>query len=175
MYLEDEETLPTLIPISKKKNLVTVNEPEREHNSPVKTEQKTVTKNVEKQKDISSTEKKAGGNQKERQQQPLTFDKIEEFNNRFKAMNEEGRKKAEIEKGKIAEKWKEGFKAKELIEEMMHKINAKNITEELYPVTNQTIEALMKQTDEEIGKLNSELERKENSLSLNPKNLNLKQ
>lgn len=41
-------------------------------------------------------------------------------------------------------------KSKFLITEMMRKIDAKNITEELYPVTNETIEVLIMKLDQEI-------------------------
>ena len=42
----------------------------------------------------------------------------------------------------------------------MNKINAKNISEELYPVTNETIQALLRKMDQEIGELKAEQERK---------------
>ncbi len=56
----------------------------------------------------------------------------------------------------------------------MRKIDARNITEELYPVTNETIGGLIRRMDEEIGLLKEEAERKENSLSSNPNNQHLK-
>ena len=42
--------------------------------------------------------------------------KVEEFDNRFKAMNEQTKRKEEQEKVKITDKWKESQKAKALID-----------------------------------------------------------
>lgn len=39
---------------------------------------------------------------------------------------------------------------------MMRKIDARNITEELYPVTNETIGGLIRKMDEEISELKEE-------------------
>jgi hypothetical protein len=44
-------------------------------------------------------------------------------------------------------------KSKYLISEMMKKIDAKNISEELYPVTNETIAELIRKMDGEIDGL----------------------
>lgn len=56
----------------------------------------------------------------------------------------------------------------------MRKIDAKNITEELYPATNETIEELIIRMDDEIDTLKADADRKENSLLSNPLNQHLK-
>lgn len=65
-------------------------------------------------------------------------------------------------------------KSKYLVSEMMRKIDAKNISEELYPVTNETIGELIRKMDDEIDDLKGDASRKENSLSANPNNQHLK-
>lgn len=55
--------------------------------------------------------------------------RAQEFDARFKAMNEQIIKKQEKEKQKgKTDKWKEFDKSKELIDQIIHKINAKNIS-----------------------------------------------
>jgi hypothetical protein len=56
----------------------------------------------------------------------------------------------------------------------MKKIDAKNIAEELYPITNEAILGFIKQVDKEVEELKVDAERKENSLITNPNNQHLK-
>jgi replicative DNA helicase len=67
-------------------------------------------------------------------------------------------------------KEKELQKAKFLVTDVMKKIDAKNISEELNPITNQAILRKINQMDSEIEQLKVEAENKENSLITNPNN-----
>lgn len=58
---------------------------------------------------------------------------------------------------------------------MLNKISVKNISEELYPITNETIETVIYQMEEEINGYKSEAQKKENTLLTNPNNQHLKQ
>jgi hypothetical protein len=58
---------------------------------------------------------------------------------------------------------------------MLNKISVKNISEELYPITNETIETVINQMDEEIKAYMLEAHKKENTLQSNPNNQHLKQ
>lgn len=56
----------------------------------------------------------------------------------------------------------------------MNKISLKTVTEENYPVSNETVERLIMNIEEEIKALNIEFGKFQNSLLLNPTNQHLK-
>ena len=57
---------------------------------------------------------------------------------------------------------------------MISKISLKSITEENYPVSNETIERLMLDLEIQINNLTAEVTKFQNSLLLNPSNQHLK-
>ena len=57
---------------------------------------------------------------------------------------------------------------------MMKKISQRGVSEENYPVSNETIERLMIDLDEELAVLKQEKNKFESSLHLNPSNQHLK-
>ena len=61
-----------------------------------------------------------------------------------------------------------------MVAQMMRKINAKNISEELHPITNETIMEDVRRLNAEIEELKIEAERKEHSLLTNPNNQHLR-
>lgn len=61
-----------------------------------------------------------------------------------------------------------------MVNDIMKKIEAKNISEELYPVTSETIMGNIQKIQAEIEELKLEAERKENSLVSNPNNQHLR-
>ena len=77
-------------------------------------------------------------------------------------------------KSMASKKENENMKSKFMINEVMKKIDAKNITEELYPITNEAIQSYIRKLDVEIEELKVEGERKENSLITNPNNQHLR-
>ena len=57
---------------------------------------------------------------------------------------------------------------------MLKQINAKNISEELHPVTNESILEDIRRLNAEMEELKIEAERKENSLASHPNNQHLR-
>lgn len=64
---------------------------------------------------------------------------ISEFDSRFKVNIQNTLKKEDKDKLKSSGKWQDIQKSKKLIDQILNKINFQKITEEAYPVSNETI------------------------------------
>lgn len=130
MYFEDDLDLPALIPVkvNRKKN----NEDEEKDKN--FTEEDAI--NAFTQEFIKQQEDKQDVKKPEKEKPKIGPEKIEEFDRKFANLHENNSKKEE--KGKKVQNHKdhENQHSKFMIAEMMKKIIAKNITEELRPATN---------------------------------------
>lgn len=57
---------------------------------------------------------------------------------------------------------------------MLNTINVKNLSEELYPVSNQQIQQLLAGIEKQIVELNVDADKKQRTLAVNQNNLHLK-
>jgi hypothetical protein len=150
MSFEDDDMLPTLLPINHKKKLTAPTAIEPENKPKI---DKKLSLDSPKRQEASAFKKERSSEREAKEAEELPPADVSGFDKRFKDMNEEGRKTEQEEKVKSTSKWKETQKSKELIAEILYKIQAKNVTEEKYPVSNETIEGVIKDADAEIAKL----------------------
>lgn len=110
----------------------------------------------------------------ERSSKPLPgAERMEELERKFMNIQEKGgRREGSGRAGSYKER--ENQKSKHMVTEMMKKIDAKNIAEELYPVGSEEILRRIQEMEREVGELKVEAERKENHLVTNPNNQHLK-
>lgn len=167
MYFEDDLEIPPLVPIKnyqKQANRQTIETPSTLRNQ-------ELLQVFAKEFDKMHPEKEEAKPDKivRPALTPEGMDDIEKkFSNLQEKTSKEGGERAGTSLG--SRKEKELQKAKFMVGEMMKKIDAKNISEELYPVTNETILGMIGKMEREIEELKVEAEKKENSLVTNPNN-----
>ena len=171
MYFEDEVQLPALIPIKAKKKKKEEEESPERAKEELSTEVITILAQAfDRQKEEREAKKS------EKQSKPaMGPEKIEEIDRKFHNLQEKGSSKKEERSVRVNNyKERENQKSKHIITDLMKKIDAKNVAEELYPVTNEAMLGYIKEVDREVEELKVEAERKENSLITNPNNQHLK-
>lgn len=94
----------------------------------------------------------------EKQSKPaIGPEKIEEIDKKFHNLQEKGSSKKEEKSVRVNNyKERENQKSKHIITDLMKKIDAKNVAEELYPVTNEAMLGYIKEVDREVEELKVE-------------------